>query len=498
MCKITNLREDPFTRFSAEEDLEILNEIFYRPSFYSNMISLLQDGISRSILGQRGQGKSVVVHKLCGDLMRKNCLPLLIDRYDGMPQTNNKRHFMYKIVQKLTLELARKFVNGTLSIHDLPDDLREKYYVLVEMFYDTRWAPKFMEEMKCIKNKKAKNCISRFFNRTFIDFINQVLSGTITLAGESIRRAISPDTCNVNLPSVQYTILPRMQGGDFKTFALQDAEKISQDEYISIINILMKVVSCTYIKSVVVLFDKVDEFDDLKSDVKSVATFMEGILRDNELLYRQHLSVVFSLWSEVYRSLNNMGVRFDKFPTIDIRWDDQDLEKIINKRLEYFSENKNAPVSLGSLIPEGNIKRDVLRLADRSPRTLLRLLSDICSCDERENIVSFSPEAISRGMMKFCKNFDYASLRPFKIGGKEDLTDWINKILAVKRNCFTVSEWSEGVNSSKNVASKHIEDMRKAELIREKQFPTEDGAIVYEVFDPRILHLLSRGVNSIG
>lgn len=82
--------------------------------------------------------------------------------------------------------------------------------------------------------------------------------------------------------------------------------------------------------------------------------------------------------------------------------------------------------------------------------------------------------------------------------GKEDLTDWINKILAVKRNCFTVIEWAEGVNCNKNVASKHIEDMRKAELVRERQFPTEDGLTVYEVFDPRILHLLSRGVTFIG
>ena len=255
--------------------------------------------------------------------------------------------------------------------------------------------------------------------------------------------------------------------------------------------------SHTYIKSVLVLFAKVDEFDYLKSDVKNVAMFMEGILRDTQLLYRERLSVVFSLWSEVYRTLNNMGVRFDKFPTIDIRWDDQDMENIINKRLAFFSENKEAPVSLGSLIPETSMKREVLKLADRSPRTMLRLLSEICSCEDRESIVSFSPEAISKGMLKFCRNFDYASLRPFKTGGKEDLTDWINKILAVRRISFTVSEWAEGFNCTKTTAAKHIDNMKKAELIRDKQFPSDNGAIVYEVFDPRILHLLSRGVTSM-
>ena len=497
MCKITNLREDPFTRFSAEEDILIINDIFYRPSFYPNMLSLLEGGVSRSILGQRGQGKSVVVHKLCADLVNRNCLPLLVDRYDDIPPSGNKQFFMYKIVQMLTLQLARKFVEGTLSIHEIPEDLRNKFYALVEMFYDTKWAPQFMESMDIIKRKKAKNCLAKFFNRSLIALLNNFLSGTISIAANTFRQVVAPDAMSMDMRAIQYTILPNMTVEEFHTFSLQDADKITPDEYANIINILMGVVSHTYIKSVVVLFDKVDEFDYLKSDVKNVAMFMEGILRDTQLLYRERLSVVFSLWSEVYRTLNNMGVRFDKFPTIDIRWDDQDMENIINKRLAFFSENKEAPVSLGSLIPETNMKREVLKLADRSPRTMLRLLSEICSCEDRESIVSFSPEAISKGMLKFCRNFDYASLRPFKTGGKEDLTDWINKILAVRRISFTVYEWAEGFNCTKTTAAKHIDNMKKAELIRDKQFPSDNGAIVYEVFDPRILHLLSRGVTSM-
>ena len=56
MCKINNLRENPFTKFSAEEELEILDSIFYKPAFYSDMRSLLMEGNSRSILGQGVKG----------------------------------------------------------------------------------------------------------------------------------------------------------------------------------------------------------------------------------------------------------------------------------------------------------------------------------------------------------------------------------------------------------------------------------------------------------
>ena len=230
MCKITNLREDPFTRFSAEEDILIINDIFYRPSFYPNMLSLLEGGVSRSILGQRGQGKSVVVHKLCADLVNRNCLPLLVDRYDGIPPSGNKQFFMYKIVQMLTLQLARKFVEGTLSIHEIPEDLRNKFYALVEMFYDTKWAPQFMESRDIIKRKKAKNCAAKFFNRSLITLLNNFLSGAISIAANTFRQVVAPDAMSIDMRAVQYTILPNMTVEEFHTFSLQDADKITPDE----------------------------------------------------------------------------------------------------------------------------------------------------------------------------------------------------------------------------------------------------------------------------
>ena len=50
--------------------------------------------------------------------------------------------------------------------------------------------------------------------------------------------------------------------------------------------------------SVVILFDKIDEFKDVNSDVDKVANFARDILQDTELLYTKNLSIVFSLWSE--------------------------------------------------------------------------------------------------------------------------------------------------------------------------------------------------------
>ena len=156
---------------------------------------------------------------------------------------------------------------------------------------------------------------------------------------------------------------------------------------------------------------KIDEFKDVNSDVDRVANFARDILQDTELLYTKHLSIVFSLWSEVKKTLNRQNVRFDKFKDINIEWKTDDLERLINKRLLYYSVDKRNPVTLSSLIPNESDRQLVLKLADSSPRSLIRLLAELYYHETGEDIVSFSPTAISKGLLDFCLKFDYCSLQ---------------------------------------------------------------------------------------
>ena len=287
MCKIANLKENPFTRFSAEEDIDIIEDVFYVPPFYNNLESLLEGGHSRSILGQRGQGKSVIVYKLKKDLVRRGCLPLLIDRYDGIPLTDNIQHFLYKITQTITLGLAQKVIDKTLCIKDIDKTLLSKFYVLVEMFYDTQWADDFMESIKTIQNKKRLNFLKRIVNKYFCNLINEGLDYSVQITGELIRNTIigKSSVKSYNYDETRKKLFTGFEISEFKTLGIHDANKIEVDEYIRIIKILLAIIERTHIKSIVVMFDKIDEVHFLNSDVKNVALFMEGILTDNNLLY---------------------------------------------------------------------------------------------------------------------------------------------------------------------------------------------------------------------
>lgn len=77
MCKINNLRDNPFARFSAEEE-ENLRSIFVKPRYYDSLKSNAKQGNSRILVGQRGLGKSASIHMLFEDLKANKTLPMLI------------------------------------------------------------------------------------------------------------------------------------------------------------------------------------------------------------------------------------------------------------------------------------------------------------------------------------------------------------------------------------------------------------------------------------
>ena len=244
-----------------------------------------------------------------------------------------------------------------------------------------------------------------------------------------------------------------------------------------------------------VLFDKIDEFPEVSGDIEDVTAFTQEILRDTDLLLSNQIAIIFSLWSEIKRSLNKEGVRFDKFPEIDIRWSEGDMEPMMDKRLLYFSENKANPVRLGVLIPTESDRKECIRLSERSPRSLIRLLMTISGGmpSTPETYQSFTKDAISNGMVEYCKKFDYESLNPAKLGSRDDLINWINRILRIKLAEFTIEDVRRTFAIPTSTASKHIETMVKLGLIKDS-LVEHNGTPVYTVIDSRIQFMISRGV----
>lgn len=493
MSRIQNIQKSPFAKYSAEEELEILDEIYYEPRYYNELLELLSSGVSRFILGQRGQGKSATIYKLFNDLSKNHTMPLLITRYDGIPLTKNENFLLYRIMQAMTIGIAKHLFENKKSKDKLTKLQQEKLSFFIELFYDEQCSSIFIESAKIIRKKKSHNFISRIFNKNILGILNTIINGTVNVTSSFIKSSIGLQDGNMEVVYKEY--IKEIEPKKIAAFKIEEVSNWERDRLLKMLNFLIETVKSLEYESIVILFDKIDEFQEINSDVEKVTDFAIEILSDTDLLYSEKLSIVFSLWSEVKRSLNRRGIRFDKFKEIDIRWRFEELEPLINHRLKYFSIDKNKPVNLESLIPDETTRKTIIELSDHSPRALIRLLGEIYNEDyQSKDITSFSSMAISKGLITFCTKFDYESQQPSKTGKRSDLINWIERALRIRKHTFSIDDMNQIFSQKTGSSIKHIEEMIKLGIIKESYNKMQGGHALYDIVDPKIKYLISRGI----
>lgn len=495
--RINNLSRSPFAFYSAEEELEFLDEIYYEPKYYNELIELLSSGVSRFILGQRGQGKSATIYKLFNDLSKNHTLPLLITRYDDIPLTQNENYILYSIMQTMTMGIANHLFENSKSKNKLTRLQQQRVSFFIELFYDEHCSSQFIESAKVIRNKKIKNKWRQFFNKKLLYTLNTIINGTVHISTSYLKQNTGLETGNESFIFKEYfKTLPEKP---INSYSINEVANWDRSKLLGMLNVLIECSKSIGYESIVILFDQIDEFQKINGDVDKVTDFTIEILSDTELLYSDKLSIVFSLWAEVKKSLNKRGIRFDKFKEIDTRWKVSELEPLINKRLTYFSINKLQPVTLEILIPRKEDRKIALELADHSPRSLIRLLGEIYSEDyQQNNLIAFTNEAISNGFIAFCKGFDYESQTPSKQGKGNDLVNWINRLLRLRKTQFSIDDLNNSFTQKSNTSIKHIETMVKLGLIQENYMQTTNGDKIYEIVDPKIKFLIGRQIIELG
>ena len=72
---------------------------------------------------------------------------------------------------------------------------------------------------------------------------------------------------------------------------------------------------------------------------------------------------------------------------------------------------------------------------------------------------------------------------------------WINKILCLRLVSFTAKQYGDFYKDlNDKTISNHINQMQKLNIIKNRLLPSENGMTTYQVVDPRIIHMIERGV----
>ncbi len=204
MERIRNLNNNPFSKMSAEEEIDFIDEIFYKPRYYDEVIGLFTSGISRFIIGKRGQGKSMLIHNLFNDLKDLNILSILITRYDEIPLEKNENHFLYSIMQSLTIELSKFLLKNPDEYNKLSKNEKNRIAFFIELFYKDKWNSEFIEYARIIKKRKSANLFRRIINKTFLGIINSTINGTVLISSQFIRQSIGLPEPENNPSSIEY------------------------------------------------------------------------------------------------------------------------------------------------------------------------------------------------------------------------------------------------------------------------------------------------------
>ncbi|MCU0158202.1 P-loop ATPase, Sll1717 family [Bacillus safensis] len=493
LYKNLGFKDNPFSRFSAEEERDYLNDIFQNPKYFQTILTDIKEGRTRFIVGERGIGKSALMYRLKEDLENEKVLTLLIDRFDNFNLKSNEKDFLIEVIKQLVNFVSILTFTDKSVIKNLSKYEKEKLAFFISEFFDTL----SQSELERIYNNTTKyknnNFLKKVYNILFSKPVNVVLSATSETISDTVRKSLGVQGDLSEEFYKKYIPEFKLSGVGKKSNILEVSDVKKCKEFLEDILIVSK--KCGF-KKVAVFFDKIDEYPGLNGNITNITEFIKDITLDTNLLHMEDISFVFVIWSKVKNSLNNIGVRFDKFKPIDITWTDEELKNIVEKRLGYFS---NEQVAIADVIGSPTEITKVINLAYKSPRHLIMLLSRVY--DEQDiinsEVKSFDSTALSQGYRHFIINFDYPSLYPGKASRKDYIITVINKILRLKKLEFEVKDWVAEYKISNQKTSGDIKIIKEYALITEIDNPGSPKK-KYKVIEPRLRFLIENGITKIG
>lgn len=489
----TNLgfSKNPFSKFSAEEEIEFHNEIFYEPTFYQTLLDDLKSGTSRFILGQRGHGKSSIIHKLKNDLEKSQILTIIIDRFDEISLTDNKIELLNLILQEFVTKYTLFLNKNKFYLKKLNDEDKEILCLLIKLFFKPLTKSEYESRFDNIKKIKTKDLFINLYNK-IVKPANSIIGTGILITSKLIADSLNLTNFETNN---SYTDFLSEMDNINTTASIQENElKKSKRHLKELLNRLNIISKKTFYKSSVVLFDKVDEFQELSQDINKIANFTEDILTDTELLLQNDIAIAFSLWSEV-KPILAKKVRFDKFKEIDISWKKSNMEPLIDKRVLFFSGNTR---SFSSLLENQSDIENVITISNKSPRDLISCLSDIYDCQtSNDNSTIFETNSVSKGLIKFATRYDYLSMYPSRTGKNKDVISMINLILRTRRVNITIMDLNLTFNQKTRWSQGKLESMVRYKLVEEDSKLGVNGEKIYSVLDPKLIHLIKRSITSL-
>ncbi len=484
--------EHPFESYTAEKEVR-LTDYFVKPPYLDDVLGTAESAAPAIVFGSRGIGKSAIriyVENLCvqGDpenLLHGRVVAVTYDNFrsatkQGIDKIALEDH-MTVIVQKMVcaalIRVARR-----LKVTPSKEAISAEFPNL-DMVTFPRLVTTYFTSLSELQRESAFRGVYDYFQHESATLADR--SGWFQKMWATLRVPLF-DLANLiqairGKDAIAPTPLP-------KTKAPPKEPEVSVLEDFQA---LAAMAPSLGIDAWYVLIDKVDEDDHTDGDAVKAAHMIMPLLKALRVIETPRVAFKFFLWGQLRSTLIEQKVRLDKLRNFEMKWTDDELREMTNRRLMAFSND--SVKDFRQLVEAREVVFDlVLKYAMRSPREIVHVIDAIFREHARHSTqqdgAMITMESIDRGLDEYC-------MRRVRDVYPPEVIRRIARMTTV----FTSSDFTAVFKCSQSVASTTITKwsdngyVRRIADARSKKDPSK-AVYQYEVAEPRLRRILERGL----
>lgn len=478
----------PFRDKTSEK--EDRKKLFINPPDYSSLEDAVATNYTTIISGNRGSGKTIILSDL-ETKYNKEKLVCFINNYESISLQANKLQFYSLILQNMTKHLLIYFANNRKNLKNISKENKLFLSFLISKYSDNITDEQLYSQIENIQLNSIQRIINKI-SRPLTCLVNYGSTAVTNFGNEFLTRHFG-------------TYLPPITEGSIRKifpdihFAITNDFKSAEISY-SLLDKSLKIISEITNCIPLVVFDRLDEDTRLENDSEIISNFIKDLICDNQLLLNPHIQLLISVWSIPFSYLNTV-FRRSKHYVYDIRWNFGQLEIVLNRRLQVYSNNciTDYRKLFAKNIDATDIE-DIIKLSNSNPRDLWSIFDKIYHAQYEidKNSLVLCKQAVKLGLKYFVQDFEFYEYYPRRKNAHKNTNDvysYTKHLLKLKNTDeFTEQELRLAAISGGSTHN-YITGMEKIGLIVKTDGKRTGGAVIYKVKDPKVTFAIYNNID---
>lgn len=482
--KSFGLTKYPFGVFTSEGEEDIFDHLYLPPQNHSVILESLRN-TSAIVIGERGTGKTALSIDLGKRLTNNKNLLVRIEEFSDLRVDYDANDAYRFLIERIAGAFFLNYAERPSALWKLSKEDRIDLSMFLHEYLGASTKELLLDKIQRIQNGLAKR-LSIYFYNTIRTVLNYGIKATTMAISDSLTK--------------HFSSLPPIDSGDaeyLKRLNIEVDTSFVQDQrqffYLEKICNLAKKAG---FEKIYIFIDKVDEDSRFQNDAEDVADYLRTIASDNKILTSNHFHIVFFAWSTPFNYIRE-NVRTQKISFTSLTWDRQNLEKVLQKRITTYFENKEV-FGFDLLDQTSSTSKDLIfEMCNRNPRDLWHIMDkafqEQYKLDKNSGI---GDKAIAMAIHRFVKEFNYYEYYPRRSNARANTMDvykYIKHLLKLDNPRFTKDRLNTlaGTGGSTN---NYVVAMENMGLIRNTQEKAQGGAVVYEIADPKVRYAMQNNI----